>query len=77
VRRRGLYNSRGFDIEKWVDLQTDAKNLRREISKIAQDYDESGEWTDSSVIDEARHKTDEVTREDSALDIRSQKDKNT
>ena len=37
-RRAQLYESRGFDIDRWTDLVTEEKAIKREISKIAQDY---------------------------------------
>lgn len=39
TRREALYKARGLDIEHWVDLVGEAKTLRRELKKIAQDYD--------------------------------------
>ncbi|KAF8584604.1 DUF607-domain-containing protein [Ramaria rubella] len=39
ARRDALYKSRGLDIEHWIDLITEQKALRREMNKIAQDYD--------------------------------------
>ena len=39
ARRQSLYKSHGFDIDRWVELTSEAKTLRREISKIAEDYD--------------------------------------
>lgn len=40
ARREALYKSRGLDIERYVDLIAEEKNIRREISRIAEDYDE-------------------------------------
>lgn len=40
ARRQALYKARGFDIDRWADLITESKGLRKEISKIAEDYDE-------------------------------------
>ncbi|KAG9226985.1 hypothetical protein CCMSSC00406_0003342 [Pleurotus cornucopiae] len=40
TRREALYKSRGLDIERYVDLIAEEKTIRREISKIAEDYDE-------------------------------------
>ncbi|KAJ7672472.1 hypothetical protein DFH06DRAFT_1176357 [Mycena polygramma] len=39
ARREALYKSRDFDIERWVDLVTEAKRLRSEIRRIAEDYE--------------------------------------
>ena len=35
-----MYKSHGFDIEQWADLIAEEKAVRKEISKIADDYDE-------------------------------------
>ena len=40
ARRQALYKAHGFDIERWADLITEEKALRKEISTIAEDYDE-------------------------------------
>ncbi|EKM57254.1 uncharacterized protein PHACADRAFT_93166, partial [Phanerochaete carnosa HHB-10118-sp] len=40
TRRQALYKARGLDIDRWADLITEAKSLRKEIRKIAEDYDE-------------------------------------
>ncbi|KAF4607790.1 hypothetical protein EYR40_000125 [Pleurotus pulmonarius] len=60
TRREALYKSRGLDIERYVDLIAEEKNIRREISKIAEDYDEvrserrgqGQEETETEEIDE-------------------------
>jgi hypothetical protein len=39
TRREALYKTRGLDIERWVDLVSEAKSLKREINSIAKDYD--------------------------------------
>ncbi|KAJ7707237.1 DUF607-domain-containing protein [Mycena metata] len=38
ARRETLYKNRGFDIERWMDLVTEAKALRSEIRRISEDY---------------------------------------
>ncbi|CAE6373844.1 unnamed protein product [Rhizoctonia solani] len=38
TRRARLYESNGLDLDLWVDLVTEEKQLRREIHKIADDY---------------------------------------
>ncbi|KAF8079040.1 hypothetical protein FPV67DRAFT_1616599 [Lyophyllum atratum] len=43
TRREALYKSRGLDIDQWMDFVAEAKSLRREISRIAEDYDEEEE----------------------------------
>ncbi|KAJ7591634.1 DUF607-domain-containing protein [Mycena floridula] len=50
-RREALYQSRGFDIERWMDMKTESRALRREITKIAEDYDED-RWTNKKEEEE-------------------------
>ncbi|KAI0689340.1 hypothetical protein BC835DRAFT_1283189 [Cytidiella melzeri] len=45
TRRQALYKSRGFDIDRWADLIAEEKSVRKEIGKIADDYDER-RWTE-------------------------------
>jgi len=40
ARREALYKARGLDIDRWLDLVGEAKSLRKEIRRIAEDYDE-------------------------------------
>ncbi|TFK52783.1 hypothetical protein OE88DRAFT_1711675 [Heliocybe sulcata] len=40
TRRDALYKSKGFDIDRWVDLTNEARELRREIGRIAEDYED-------------------------------------
>jgi hypothetical protein len=40
ARREALYKARGLDIERWLDLISEAKSLKKEISLIKEDYDE-------------------------------------
>ncbi|KAJ6625116.1 hypothetical protein B0H10DRAFT_1942720 [Mycena sp. CBHHK59/15] len=39
ARREALFKARGFDIERWMDLVTEAKGLRSEIRRISEDYE--------------------------------------
>ncbi|WWC61627.1 uncharacterized protein I303_104211 [Kwoniella dejecticola CBS 10117] len=39
ARQRKLYDEAGLDIEKWTEMVSEAKTLRREITRIASDYD--------------------------------------
>ncbi|WVR07276.1 hypothetical protein IAU60_004317 [Kwoniella sp. DSM 27419] len=39
ARQRKLYGEAGLDIERWTEMVAEAKTLRREISRIAADYD--------------------------------------
>ncbi|KAI0342234.1 hypothetical protein BDW22DRAFT_1357531 [Trametopsis cervina] len=56
TRRQALYKSHGFDIERWADLIAEEKAVRKEISKIAEDYDERRwkEHDDEREADEAK-----------------------
>lgn len=42
-RRGSLYKAHGFDIERWIDLTSERKALRKEIGRIAEDYEDSTE----------------------------------
>ncbi|ORY21895.1 hypothetical protein BCR39DRAFT_488112 [Naematelia encephala] len=39
ARQRRLYDQHGLDIEKWTEMVAEAKTIRREIARIAADYD--------------------------------------
>lgn len=56
ARREALYRSRGFDIERWIDLHSSAKSLKKEISMIAQDYDDGGEWKETADKDKEKER---------------------
>ncbi len=63
TRRYALYESRGFDIDRWIELVSEAKTLRKEISKIAEDYDER-RWTDQDDERDAKQaQADEEVKE--------------
>ncbi len=47
-RREALYKAKGLDIDKWVELIGERKQLNREIGRIAEDYDK----TDEDKMDE-------------------------
>ncbi|GBE83370.1 hypothetical protein BKA93DRAFT_825536 [Sparassis latifolia] len=53
ARREVLYQAQGLDIDRWTDLVSEAKRLRKEIGEIAEDYDEH-RW---KVRDETKTKT--------------------
>ncbi|RPD75827.1 hypothetical protein L226DRAFT_484795, partial [Lentinus tigrinus ALCF2SS1-7] len=63
ARRESLYESRGLDIDRWMDLVSEAKSIRREISKIAEDYDER-RWKKSEAQREAREEGERKEPED-------------
>lgn len=57
ARRETLYKNRGLDIDKWMDLVSEAKSIRREISGIAQDYDER-RWKESEEEREEKERAE-------------------
>ena len=61
ARREALYKARGLDVERWLDLVGERKALRREIGKIAEDYDERV-WKARQEERDERQK--DVTRDD-------------
>lgn len=77
TRREALYKSRGLDIEHWMDLVAEAKGLRKEIARIAEDYDEDVTPKEDSKNDDDRELDDEdervkkISKVDSVSDRRS------
>lgn len=45
-----LYKAKGFDLEHWADLIAERTSIRREMNKIAEDYDIQwdGRWEDTA-----------------------------
>jgi calcium uniporter protein, mitochondrial len=39
ARRNALYDTRGFDIDLWVDRMKEVKEIKREITRIKEDYE--------------------------------------
>ncbi|KAF3926413.1 hypothetical protein AA313_de0205252 [Arthrobotrys entomopaga] len=37
-RQLALYETHGFDVEKWQELLDEGRSLRREIKKVAEEY---------------------------------------
>ncbi|KAJ7030633.1 hypothetical protein C8F04DRAFT_1113101 [Mycena alexandri] len=64
ARRETLYKNRGFDIERWMDLVTEAKGLRSEIRRISEDY----EPRDGSSEEEEKEERKEEEREEEVSD---------
>jgi calcium uniporter protein, mitochondrial len=46
TRRAMLYNKRGLDIDRFIDLLAEQKAIRREVGRIAEDYGVKWEWSD-------------------------------
>ncbi|KAH9934539.1 uncharacterized protein BXZ73DRAFT_45800 [Epithele typhae] len=64
ARREALYKARGLDVDRWMDLVSESKAVRREISKIGEDYDErrfGGE--EDGKVEAAATEEDTRTRE--------------
>ena len=64
ARREALYKERGLDIDKWMDLMSEAKATRREINKIGEDYDERRD-KDEEEVGEENEEREEVDDADS------------
>ncbi|KAJ7734742.1 hypothetical protein DFH07DRAFT_844425 [Mycena maculata] len=52
ARRENLYKARGFDIERWMDLVSEAKGLRSEIRRISEDYEHHERSSEEDEEDE-------------------------
>lgn len=57
TRRQALYKAHNFDIEKWIDLMSELKGLRRELHRIAEDYDER-RWREGENEEETEESQD-------------------
>ncbi|TFK31782.1 hypothetical protein BDQ12DRAFT_660071 [Crucibulum laeve] len=72
ARREALYKARGLDIEQWVDLVSERKGLRKEIARIAEDYDQDSKR--SSAIEEEDEEDEDIKakekHEDSGIGAR-------
>ena len=62
-RRQALYKAHGFDIERWMELAGEAKSLRKDIGKIAEDYDEH-KWRERKAAQEVKDKKQDNDIED-------------
>ncbi|QRV77438.1 hypothetical protein RhiJN_05453 [Ceratobasidium sp. AG-Ba] len=73
TRRAKLYESKGLDVDQWADLVSEEKQLRREIYKIADDYNikwdgsPDGKFTVLNAIDAAASKPKSTEKEDEAV----------
>ena len=63
ARREALYKARGLNIDRWMDLVSEAKGIRKEISKIAEDYDER-RWKESEEERKDREQNERKEPED-------------
>ncbi|KAJ7178144.1 DUF607-domain-containing protein [Mycena filopes] len=59
ARRETLYKNRGFDIERWMDLVSEAKSLRSEIRRISEDYDHNRSSDEEEEEEERKDDRDE------------------
>ncbi|KAH8823382.1 hypothetical protein DL96DRAFT_1617433 [Flagelloscypha sp. PMI_526] len=68
ARREALYVKHGFNAERWDDLMTEAKTIKKDISRIAEDYDfvdeDADEEGEGEKALEKVSKVDKVTPED-------------
>lgn len=76
-RQMKLYQRRGFDIDRWEELVESGKALRREISTIAEEYDEiwdescdqvGGERVRSVLKDDKEKQKDKNKEEEKEMD---------
>lgn len=63
-RREALYASRGLDIDRWIDLVAEAKGIKKEIGRIAEDYNER----EKEVQEEEEEKERERDKRDGKRD---------
>jgi calcium uniporter protein, mitochondrial len=70
TRRQALYKSHGFDIDRWADLISEEKTVRKEISKIAEDYDER-RWKERD--EQRENEENKVTEETKELKMDARK----
>ncbi|KAF9495173.1 hypothetical protein BDN71DRAFT_1447795 [Pleurotus eryngii] len=63
TRREVLYKSRGLDIERYVDLIAEEKTIRREIGKIAEDYEVRSERSEEKQKVTEAEESDEDEKE--------------
>ena len=72
-RRTALYQARGFDIDRWNELLSEERLIRKEISEIARDYDaeqkdrKAVDQDDRESADENVPKAEELKEEDRAM----------
>ncbi|GLB35757.1 putative mitochondrial calcium uniporter [Lyophyllum shimeji] len=65
TRREMLYKARGFDIDQWADLMGEARSLRKQIARIAEDYEEQDEQKQDQESEQkvrTRDEADETRR---------------
>lgn len=81
-RQNQLYTSRGFDITKWEALVEEANALRKEIKKVADEYDvewdekkdEASEIVHQALRNERRRKKKDEDEDDKHEDKDEKKD---
>ncbi|KAF7319602.1 MCU domain-containing protein [Mycena chlorophos] len=59
ARRDALYKSRGLDIERWAELRSEARTLRRDIGRIEEDYEPNEKDEDEADANEKPGTEDE------------------
>jgi hypothetical protein len=77
-RQMKLYKQRGFDIDRWEDLVSDARSLRREIKNIADQYDvkwdERNDEAGGEKVLKVLKEADEKSKKNSEVDDEEEKD---
>lgn len=67
-KQEKLYDERGFDIERWRELLDEGRQLRRELQRIAEEYQIKWEGRGTEVLKEEEDKEKEKEKERSASD---------
>lgn len=65
-RRSQLYESKGFDFDRWSDLVAEEKMIKREISRIAQDY--GLEWGNAETKKEVKREERKQKQQEDAIE---------
>ena len=75
ARQRRLYDQHGLNIEQWTENVAEAKTLRREISRIAADYDIEwkGDLENLETLGEGNKTLEEINKGDSDSKRKSDK----
>ncbi|KAF9045596.1 hypothetical protein BJ165DRAFT_1415525 [Panaeolus papilionaceus] len=75
ARREALYKAKGFDIERWMEMVSERKEVRGVIERIASDYEEEGEGGEGGKDEETGEGLGKKESEDVDVDLKGGKDK--
>ncbi len=67
-----MYESSGFDLDRWSDLVAEEKMIKREISRIAQDY--GLEWGGAETKKDVKREERMQKQQDEAVESEEEKD---